>query len=247
MQRVTWSRLSEVARHRGNLERHGWPRLQMSAIVIVTGLSGFLASYLLLQAGIETMPLRYPLAIAIAYAVFLLQMWAWMRWGADLGGEAMDAAIDGVTHIDGSRDGGWTRAGGRSGGGGSSASWAHTAPSGSDDATFLDAVDIVDHDAGLPLLAVLTLALVVLACAIAAGWVVWTAPALMAELLVDAAIAGGLYRRMQRGQAQGWWWLCVRHTFWPLVATLCFFVALGIAAAYVAPDAATLTQALQAL
>ena len=82
---------------------------------------------------------------------------------------------------------------------------------------------------------------------IAAGWVVWTAPVLMAELLVDGAIAAGLYKRMRNVHAQGWWWLCVRHTFWPLLGVLAFFAVLGGVADHVAPGANTLMQALKAL
>lgn len=238
------NRFIEITRARTRLEHHGWPRLQMSAIVLVTGAVGLLASFLLLSAGLGSMLLRYPLAVLIAYAAFLLLMWAWTRCRGDATEDVLDLAdvARGRTGSDG-----WTGSGGGSGGGGASASWGPSLESGSSSSSGgADVLDAVDGD-GLPLLAVIALTAVAAVCAIAAGWVVWTAPALMAELMVDAAIAGGLYKRMRGTQSQGWWWLCVRHTFWPLLGVLLFFVALGMLAGHYAPQATTLMQALQAL
>jgi len=82
---------------------------------------------------------------------------------------------------------------------------------------------------------------------LASVWVVWSAPVLMAELLVDAAIASGLYRRMQGMHEQGWWRVCVTHTIWPLLGLLLFFVVLGWLAQELAPDATHLLQVIQAL
>ncbi|MBK0025408.1 hypothetical protein IAE57_04490 [Stenotrophomonas sp. S48] len=108
-------------------------------------------------------------------------------------------------------------------------------------------MDAADSEAGLPLLAVLGIVAVVGSAVLASAWVVWSAPLLMAELLVDAAIVGGLYRRMQGMQAQGWWRLCVTHTVWPLVGLLVFFAALGWLAQTLAPEAVTLMQVARAL
>ncbi|MBU8976844.1 hypothetical protein JI752_011885 [Lysobacter sp. MMG2] len=237
------NRFIEIARARTRLERYGWPRLQMSVIVLVTGAAGLLASFLLLAGGLESMLLRYPLAVLIAYGVFLVQMAVWTRWGSDAS-DALD-----LTDLPTGRTGGggWSGSGGHSGGGGASASWGPSSGSGSSSSSSgVDLLDGVDGD-GLPLLVLIALVAVAVVCVIAAGWVVWTAPALMAELMVDAAIAGGLYKRMRGTQSEGWWWLCVRHTFWPLLGVLLFFVALGVAAKVYAPQATTLMQALQAL
>ncbi|HEY0502584.1 MAG TPA: hypothetical protein VGD42_03725 [Lysobacter sp.] len=238
-------RFGEVHRTRLQLERHEWPRVQMSLIVLATGAIGLLASFLLLRAGLDSMALRFPLAILIAYGAFLLLMWAWMRWRGDAVPDVLDASVDVPLPRSG---GGWSGGGGGSGGGGASASWSPStgSASGSGDAGVLDAVDVVDAD-GWPLLAIVATAAIALVCVVATGWIVWSAPALMAELVVDAAIAGGLYRRMRGAEAQGWWWLCVRHTFWPLAGVLLFFVALGGLADHLAPQADTLVQVLRAL
>jgi len=235
------NRFIKIAHARQQLERRGWPRLQMAVIVLATGATGFLASFALLSGGLGSMLLRYPLAVLIAYGMFLLMMWAWVRWRAD--------ASDVFDLVDfpagGSGGSGYSGSGGASGGGGASSSWGPSIGSSpSPGSGGAGALDVLDGD-GLPILAVIALVTVAAVCVIAAGWVVWTAPALMAELLVDAAIAGGLYRRMRGAQAQGWWWLCVRHTFWPLVGVLSFFIALGALAGHRAPEATTLMQALQ--
>src|SRR2546427_8543265 len=58
-------------------------RLQMALIVALTGAAGFLASHLLRLAGVDAMLLRYPMAVLLAYGVFLLMMWIWIRWRWD--------------------------------------------------------------------------------------------------------------------------------------------------------------------
>ncbi|MDI9237517.1 hypothetical protein QLQ15_01140 [Lysobacter sp. LF1] len=240
-------RVDEVDKERRRLERDGWPRLQMSLIVMVTGAVGFLSSFVLLHAGIESMLLRYPLTVTIAYGAFLAQMWLWMRWRDDSPIDLAQAIDAPETHSTGSD--GWAGSGGGSGGGGGSASWL---PAGSDPASSGmsadgSVLDVVDADADLPLIAVLALSAVALVCVFATSWIIWTAPSLMAELVVDAAIAGGLYRRIRGLQSQGWWWLCVRHTFWPFTGVLTFFAALGGLAWHFTPEASTLMEALRAL
>lgn len=231
----------EIARARQRLERRGWPRLQMTAIVLVTAAVGLLASYLLRTAGIDSMVQRYPLAILAAYAIFLLQMWIWFRWREDHLGDVLEVGVDVAGEVPGT----WSGGGGSSGGAGSSASWDASIDSVAD-SSGLDVADVADVEA-LPFLAVLALLALILFAVIAAGWVVWSAPVLMAELIVDGAIAGGLYRRMRKVEAQGWWWLCMRHTFWPLIGLILSFAVFGGILQYLVPDPTTLMEGLQGL
>ncbi len=106
---------------------------------------------------------------------------------------------------------------------------------------------LAEDEAGLPLLAILGLVALLATVLLASVWVVWSAPVLMAELLVDAAIAGGLYRRMQGMLEQGWWRVCVTHTIWPLLGLLLFFAVLGWLAQTLAPGATHLLQVIQAV
>jgi hypothetical protein len=236
------SRSTEAMHARRQLQHRGWPRLQMALIVVLTGAAGFLASHVLRLAGMDAMLLRYPLAVLVAYGVFLLLMWLWIRW-------RWDAVADGL----GSGPGGgsspgspWSGSGRHSGGGGASASWGESAASSSTSADSASLLDVADGEAGLPLLAVLGIIALVATVLLASVWVVWSAPVLMAELLVDAAIAGGLYKRMQGMQEQGWWRLCLSHTIWPLLGLLVFFAALGWLAQELAPGAVSLMQVFKA-
>ena len=233
------SQATEIAHARQRLQRFGWPRLQMSVIVLVTAAVGLVSSHSLRLAGLDSMLLRYPLAIVAAYGVFLLLMWAWIRWRRDLQIDEVDVdLLDLATEEP--QD--WIGSGGGSSGAGSSASWE--SPSSPGLLNGLPNVEL-DGEAGLPVAAVLTLMAVAMIAVVAAGWVIWSAPVLMAELMVDAAIAGGLYRRIRHMQAQGWWWLCVRHTIWPMCGVIVFFAAVGGFAQHVAPDATTLSEAVR--
>lgn len=61
------------------LKRDSWPRFQMALIVSLTGASGWVGSFLLLHLGVGQMAVRYPLALAGAYACFLGMLWIWLR------------------------------------------------------------------------------------------------------------------------------------------------------------------------
>ena len=69
--RLRLTRSHAIVRLRHRLENESYPRLQMGLIVALTGASGWLASFLLLHAGMATMAWRYPLALVAAYFVFL--------------------------------------------------------------------------------------------------------------------------------------------------------------------------------
>lgn len=237
------SRSTEAMHARRQLQHRGWPRLQMALIVVLTGAAGFLASHVLRLAGMDAMLLRYPLAVLMAYGVFLLLMWIWIRWRWDAVADGLSSGPGGG----GSPGSPWTGSGGHSGGGGASASWGESAVSSSTSADSTSLLDVADGEAGLPLLGVLGIIALVATVLLASVWVVWSAPVLMAELLVDAAIAGGLYKRMQGMQAQGWWRLCLSHTIWPLLGLLVFFAGLGWLAQELAPDAVSLMQVFKAL
>lgn len=55
----------------------------MLLLVILTGTSGFVASYILLQAGFVEMWIRYLASFGVAYLVFLVLLWLWLRTRAE--------------------------------------------------------------------------------------------------------------------------------------------------------------------
>ncbi|GAB2518316.1 hypothetical protein [Lysobacter humi (ex Lee et al. 2017)] len=234
-------RPSEIARVRRRLERDSLPRLQMSAIVLLTAAVGLLASWMLHAAGMDAMWLRYPLAAALAYVAFLVQLRLWLAW-RDEPGSLVDALPSGSGSGGGggSGTGAWSGAGGRSGGGGASAGWDAGTLDAASSGGMLDGIDLPGDEAAIPVLAAVVAAVVVLGGVIAMAWIVWSAPVLMAELVVDAAIAGGLYRRLRRIEAEGWWRVALRRTIAPFAAVAVGALLLGGVLHVVAPGASTL-------
>ncbi|MFD0323608.1 hypothetical protein [Lysobacter gummosus] len=229
------SRHMEVSRLRAYLERAHWPRLQMSLIVLVTGAIGFLASYWMLNSGLQAMWLRYPAAVGLAYLAFMALLWTWARThGREFWGN-----FDLPDFGSGSNSSGWSGYAPRwqSGGGGAS-SWfdrpssmsSRGANSSGDDWSLVEALD----EAAAWVLLALAIAAVAL---LAMGWVIWIAPGLMAELLLDVALAGGLYRRLRRIESRHWLSTVLRRTALPFLGVALIAGLAGYAGAHYAPGA----------
>lgn len=210
----------EVERQRSRLEALGRPRLQMMLIVALTGLGGFLASFAMLRLGVQSMALRYPLAVGAAYLVFLLLLWLWLRSKRD----DYDCDID---------DPGIDLGRGRSGGS-SSEYGSSSGSSGSGDSSGLG--DVAEALGGADELA---LPLIALAAALlfAGGWIVYSAPLLFAELLVDGVLAASLYRRLKGAEPRHWLETAFRRTVWPFAATALVFCIAGVTLHHLAPEA----------
>lgn len=242
------ARRAAIAQARTRLLRQGWPRLQMLLIVALTALAGFLAAWAMLEAGIDTMALRYPLAVSMAYAVFLLLLWVWLRTGDTELPDITDLAdLDAPCRRTGAD---WQGAGGHSGGGGADAGWSSSADA-SDGLVdgiaepvgeALGAAASADELA-LPLGVVIVALATVAVLALSSLFVVWSAPMLFAELLVDGALAAGLYRRLRGIQSRHWLETAVRRTWLPFVLTALFAALVGWGLAQYAPGATTLGQA----
>ncbi len=224
----------------------------MAVIVALTGAAGFLASVGLLELGFERMWLRYLLSLLAAYLVFLCCVRIWMRLHEN-GGEAGDAPdwFDGEPSL---LD--WTEVSADSsdvgsgfGGGGASAYFgqgspgppaAHSSPVAAHKANSTDAVpDLGGLDAdelALPLAALAALA----AALFASAFVVYGAPVLLAELLLDGLVAGGLYRRLRRQPPGAWYAIALRKTLLPFAATGLVFVLAGWFVQSRLPEALTL-------
>lgn len=232
------SRQDAVRQLRERLESGGWPRLQMLLLVALTGGAGFVTSFALLSLGLRHMGLRYLLACCVAYLCFLALLSIWLHWRK---GDASDAA-DAVGSLPDIGDD-WGGGGGRSGGGGASANFDAPAPSSSASGSGFDLPDLdVDAEA-IPIL----LALVVAGLVLSSLFVVWTAPALFAELLLDGMLAAGLYRRLRHIETRHWLQTALRKTAWPFVLTTGLLTAAGFGLQAVLPQADSIGDALEAL
>jgi hypothetical protein len=229
-----------------DLEHRSWPRLQMALLVALTGAAGLLASYLLLQAGLHAMWLRYPLALAAAYLVFLALLWLWLRTRAEDYLDLPDASIDLPSARDGPAAAGDAVAPG--GGGdfaGAGASTRFDAPlagggGGSGQGMGLDLVGDADEMA-IPLI-VIALAI---GLALSSLYVVYAAPALLAELLLDGVLAATLYRRLRGLSSTHWIQTALRRTALPFALTAVFLLACGAALQGYAPDARSIGDVLR--
>lgn len=243
------TRAQAVARVRQQLVQQGFPRLQMAWIVVLTGGFGLLTSFCLLQAGLGSMTLRYPLALCVAYLFFLGLIWLWLRTQADdwLNALQLPDAGPGCT---GAAGPGGVQSGGGGDFAGAGASGAFDSP----------AAATLDNAAGSPIKALgdaassgpdldelaIPLAAIGLALglALASVYVVYIAPVLLAEVLVDGALAYALLRRLKGQDPQHWLASTWRHTWLPFLATALFLAAAGAVLSTVAPGAQSIGQVL---
>lgn len=236
---------------RRELERRGYPRLQMLLLVSLTGGAGFVASYALLHAGLETLSWRYGLAVAIAYVFFLLLLWLWLRTGPE-DYEDMDDVLEAVVDAVPARSGGYKGGGGEFRGAGASGHWDD---SGSDSLVELPelpdmpgAGDLADADElAIPLGILLFVVTVVLTVLVASVSIVYSAPALFAELLLDGVLAATLYRRLRRLDTRHWLRSAIRRTLVPFAVTALLMMATGWALSAYAPAARSLGEVLATL
>ncbi|MDH5407422.1 MAG: hypothetical protein OEZ33_00750 [Gammaproteobacteria bacterium] len=239
--KLTRSKL--IKKIRRKLEKTGYPRLQMSFLVLVTAASGFIFSYTLLQFGLTSMWLRYLVVIILAYMIFLLLLWLWLRTRADDYFDIVDVAdaipmprggnapVDVFSGDGGSFGGGGANA---SFGEASSVSVAESANAGDSDLVSgtVDAVSGADEFA-IPLL----LIVFVVSLLLSALFVIYSAPVLFAELMFDGVLAAGLYRRLRKLEYRHWLETAVRKTIWPFVLTALLVTAAGWGMANYAPGA----------
>jgi FtsH-binding integral membrane protein len=226
------------------LLRHGYPRLEMAFLVLLTGLAGLIASFIMLRAGIDSMALRYPLAVGCAFLAFLFQLWLWLRlrhhWHRDL--------VD-VTQLPGGGSGGAGEAaaktvsghGGAFDGGGASASF--DVPGSDLLGSSVEAAASAE-EAAIPLFALIGITAVALSMVLLAFSLVSTAPFLFAELLVDGAMSATLYRRLRHLPQRHWTQAAVRRTIVPFALSALFLAAVGFGMEWAVPGAHTVGEFL---
>src|SRR5262249_32160230 len=234
------------------MERLHSPRLQMALIVAFAGCAGFFASVALLHLGLTRLGVRYPIAVVVAYTTFLLLLWSWLRLRRRHRFESHDVS-DWDSHLDlPSRDAVpgdvWRAGGGRSGGGGASASYGedpgaagaywHVMPpvsgTDADGSGWFDAEDA----AGAAAIAALAVAIG------AAVWMIVAAPTFFAELMLDSALAAGLYRRLGAVEEGHWLRTAIGRTGWLFVCVMLGFALAGALMQAYAPSATSIGQVI---
>lgn len=239
---VHLTRSLAVLNYKRQLERDSFPRLQMGLIVLVTGGVGLLMSFLLLQSGMGSMALRYPFALAVSYVAFLLLLWAWLRSKEDDFSNIPDFStampnLSGGGHAAPFQSGG----GGDFGGGGANGSFdGPTSQSfvGVDDSSSDSIGDTLGSVGDADELAIPIIAIVfALGMAVASLYVVYLAPTLFAELLVDGVLSYTLYRHLHKVETHFWLSTAFKRTVFPFLLTAIFLAIMGAAMAHYAPGA----------
>lgn len=266
------TRAALVSELRHRLERHGSPRRTVLVILTLAGGAAFLGSVLALAAGVESMALRYGLSVLAGYVAFILMIRIWIRlrqreWGPE---ELLDAAnVVGPSPWPPPMPSPDLFAGGRSGGAGGGSAWAPATGgrplpmSGSHSAVLSDGMKVEGLEPyGMEVdgaqvagsfLDLEDLGWIVVALLVAAGgvvclsYVIYTAPVLLAEVALDAALVSTVYRRL-RAQDAGHWSLAVLRRTWLPAAGLALFVSvLGFALQQIVPQARTIGGVIRAL
>ena len=232
-----------IERIRGHLEQRGWPRVVLFVIVALSGFAGFIVSFALLSAGMSSMAWRYGIAGGSAYVAFLCLLAVYVMWKRRLGEFGAEEALDVAQHLDWSIPSPGSPSpryfsGGRSGGGGSADSWGAASVSDGGGSWF-------DGDADFVWVLVALAAL----CggAMAVGYVLWAAPALLAEVLVDALIVGTVSKQMGLLERRDWTATAIRRTWFPATVMILMLVVGGWALQQAVPDARSIGPAVQAL
>jgi len=186
--------------------------------------------------------LRFPLAILIAYSVFLvlLAVWLWLqRRSLDIDPSVLDFIPSGSSeHGESFQFGG----GGDFGGGGAGGSWGESASSlssgvprsGSSPQTV--GLDLDLEEGWLIVVAIVAL----VGGLIASFYIIYIAPALLAEILVDGVLVAGLYRRVKPIEQRHWLRAAVRRTLLPALLVALFFTVAGYALQKAIPEAHTM-------
>ena len=176
-------------------------------------------SFLMLKLGLSAMCLRYPLAVGLSYLVFLglLRLW--------LGCQTTDASpastdddfgvTDALLNMPDFGDG-------------------NICIGTSSDGSAGDAIGALELDELLfVVVAVVSIGAGLLVCL----YLVWTGPALLAEVLVDGLLMARVYTTM-KGAGQSYWMSgALRRTWFPAILVAVFFAVAGFAMQKVCPDA----------
>lgn len=246
---------------RGFLMRRSYPRAEAAFLLVATGVAGFLASALLLHVGVSSMVVRYPVAVLVAYGAFLLLLRGWIRGrlgsrgrsvidGSDLV-EVADVVPSGVARAstkaaESALDG---FGGGRFGGGGAGGAFVApdvlgSAASSTTKASASVVGEVFDADDVWPIALVVGL---VVAAVAGFALAVWAAPVLLAEVLLDAMIVGGMMRRLRGVEPTHWTLGVFRRTWLPVLAVLPILTAAAWIMETNAPDARTIAEFLTAM
>ncbi len=242
----------------------------MAFILAAVALSGLLASKVFHAFHMESMAIRYPLAVLFSYLAFFVCVRLWLMWVTWTKSSASGNSgwID-VPAPSGSSGGGSTflprGGGGNFSGAGASASFSEEgasaggrlgaavsagdvsdSPASESGSALGAAADILDGDSVAAIVAIVVLASLVATILGSAVYVITEAPLILSEAAFDGLLAASLARRTRMFNEE-WVGGIFRQTWKPFVVTLAvaFFAALVLHHYF--PLATSLTEVLRSL
>ncbi len=246
------SRDASIATLAHRINSRYWPRVNAFFIALITALVALFFSAILWRAGMEEMTWRYPAAVILSYPFLLLFLWEWSHrrlwdnWdiGTPEGGSSHSNSPGYSDHAGG---------GGEYGGAGASDSFdAGDVSSFAGDAAGevvgggLEAAASADEGAVVVVPIVLTIALIVLCGGFAFSVIMlmWRAPRLLAELMVDAGTAGRLMVHARLADRQSWLSTATKRTLPSYMGLCVLFLVAGYLLELADPTAITLFDVL---
>lgn len=204
-------------------ERRSYPRTMLTLVLFLAGAAGFLVSYGLLHAGVDHMWKRYPIAVLAGYAVLLALVRGWVELEKrrfDPDDPVLRSNVPEPTlHYQPASNRWWD--------------WL-------DFARF----DGLDADEGCVAAIVFGLVIVVVGGVLSA---VAVAPALIAEVFLDAFLVTVLYRRLRIAQDEHWLGTAIRKTWSVAVIVALVLAVAGLILEELAPGARSIGRAIEQL
>lgn len=240
---------SELVRQVGAyLDADYYPRTGALVIVSIAASGGFLISAALLESGWYRMPSRYAVAAIAAYLLFILLVRLWAAYYRYLHPEPDDVLDIVHSALDSMGGGGFEFGGGGEFSGGGAGRVLELPDAASTPVEAADSIDgatsfaesagaVADLDEGALWLAPLLFAAALIAGLVGALLVIAGAPALLGEVLLDAGIAGLIYRRIYKYPTQHWLHGVVRRTWKPMLFLTGVLVAIAAIAQQLRPAA----------
>jgi hypothetical protein len=185
----------------------------MLGIVLASGTVSLFSSIVLLESGVLSMAIRYPLAVVCGYAAFLggIRLWLGAHRNTVRVGEEPDLQTLELAQLPAELA-------------------ADALPAG-------DAAGLAIEGEAMPIVIVGG----ILAAAVGAvAYTIYIAPPLFAELLVDMTITAGVYRRVRGKSDAAWLKRAFRRTVVPAAVMTTLFAVAGLVLQHAYPGANTL-------
>lgn len=211
------------------LEGRFFLRIHMTLILAGTFLAGLVTTRVLMGLGVNTLAVRYAIAVCLAYLVFLGLVKLWLLYVGSDGDASLDPEDAIELSFDGARAVALHSGGGGSGGGGS----------GSGSPWDLDLGD----DLGGLIFMIALIVIVVLLGGIAIYYI-YMAPAVLGEAFFEVVLAASIARRARKAEGAGWLGAVWRATVWPFLGVLALSIVLGWLAQRHCPEALKLRDAV---